>query len=149
MKTIVIYSSTHHQNTKKIAKIIAKTLKADLVTIDETKVKDLGEYDLIGFGSGIYMWKHHQSILDFIDKLPLMNKKTFIFSTRGAKVIKSGHKILKDKLIKKGLDIIGEFSCVGWDTYGPLKLVGGLNKKRPNQIDIDKAEKFALSLLNE
>jgi hypothetical protein len=30
----------------------------------------LAEYDLIGFGSGIYYGKHHKTLLDFVAGLP-------------------------------------------------------------------------------
>ena len=34
------------------------------------------------------------------------------------------------------------YGCPGFDTYGPFKLVGGMNKGRPNQEDIDGAVAF-------
>jgi hypothetical protein len=49
-------------------------------------------------------------------------------------------------LIGKGFTIIGEFSCKGFNTFGPLKLVGGINKGRPNESDLNKAENFARCL---
>lgn len=150
MKTLIIYLSIHHNNTKKIAKAIARVLKADLVKVEKAKPMLLKNYDVVGFGSGIYMWKHHQSLLDFVKKIPKQNnKKAFIFSTRGAKMIKTGHSKLKSLLITKGFSIIDEFSCPGWDTFGPLKFVGGLNKKKPDKKDIIKAQDFALEILKK
>lgn len=57
-------------------------------------------------------------------------------------------KPLKEKLLEKGFDIIGEFSCRGFDTYGPWKLIGGKNKGRPNGKDLEKAKEFGKSLKN-
>jgi hypothetical protein len=41
---------------------------------------------------------------------------------------------------------VGDFSCNGWDTWGPLKLVGGTNKGRPNEQDLQEARVFARGL---
>ena len=146
MRCLVIYQSVHHGNTEKIAKEIAKCLDADLKRVNEINKKDLTEYDLIGFGSGIYFLKHHKSLLEFVEDLPQMNKKAFIFSTRGLGCYKFYHRALRKKLIEKGFKIVGEFSCKGYDTYGILKLIGGINKGRPNEQDLEKARKFAMRM---
>ena len=146
MRRLVIYQSIHHGNTEKIAKEIAKCLEADLKRIDEINGKDLTEYDLIGFGSGIYFFKHHKSLLKFVENLPKMNKKAFIFSTRGMGCYKFYHRALRKKLIEKEFEIVGEFSCKGYDTYSILKLIGGINKGRPNEKDLEKARKFAIKM---
>jgi flavodoxin len=154
MKTLIIYKSIHHQNTEKIAQIIAKILNADLSKPEKTKEKDLKDYDLIGFGSGIYAWKHHQSILNLVNNLNnkkknnKKNKKAFIFSTSGSGNTKINHQVLRKKLKEKGFKIKAEFNCKGWDTFGPLKLIGGINKQRPNKKDLDKARQFAEKLRN-
>ena len=146
MKVLVIYNSVHHRNTEKIAKVIADELKAKMVKPTEGEVNKLSEYDLIGFSSGIYMGKHHESILQLVEKLPAVkNKKAFVFCTSGSS--KNYNKPLKEKLTAKGFRIVGEFSCKGFDTYGPFKLIGGINKGRPNEEDCRKARKFAVSLL--
>jgi len=85
MKVLVIYNSVHHGNTEKIAKVIADELKAEMVKPTEGEVNKLSEYDLIGFGSGIYMSKHHGSILQLVEKLPAVkDKKAFVFCTSGS-----------------------------------------------------------------
>ncbi len=84
MKTLIIYQSIHHDNTEKIAKVMANVLEAKLVKPQELDISTVAEYDLIGFGSGIYWGKHHKSLLNMVDKLPSQkNKKAFIFSTSG------------------------------------------------------------------
>jgi flavodoxin len=152
MKALIIYISVHHGNTEKVAKVMANTLDADLLQVKQADASMLEQYDLIGFGSGIYFGKHHGSLLDFVDKLPmLINKKAFFFSTSGLRKIPFVHdfdKPLRKKLQQKGFDIIGEFSCRGLDTYRATKLVGGVNKGRPNAEDLRKAEGFAKSLKN-
>lgn len=152
MKALIIYISVHHGNTEKVAKVMANILEAALLPVEQVDVNILELYDLIGFGSGIYFGRHHGSLLDFADKLPMLrNKKAFIFSTSGLRKIRFIHdfdKPLKEKLRQKGFDIIGEFSCRGLDTYRATKLVGGVNKGRPNAEDLKQAEDFARGLKN-
>jgi len=152
MKALMVYISVHHGNTEKVARAMAKILDADLVQVKQVDAIMLEQYDLIGFGSGIYFGKHHESLLDFVDKLPVVkNKKAFIFSTSGLRKIPFVHdfdKPLRKKLQRKGFDIIGEFSCRGLDTYRATKLVGGVNKGRPNAEDLKQAEDFARDLKN-
>lgn len=152
MNTIVLYASIHHGNTRKIAKVISKALDANLIDTVKDQNIDIKNYDLVGFGSGIYFYKHHKSILEYIDTLPKQNKKSaFIFSTSGmgAKSMTILHKDIKKKLQNKGFEIVGEYACGGWDTYGPYKLVGGLQKGHPDEKDIDDAKKFADQLIKE
>jgi flavodoxin len=150
MKALIIYISIHHGNTEKVAKAMANVLDAAFLEAKQANASMLGQYDLIGFGSGIYFGKHHKSLLDFVDKLPVLrNKKAFIFSTSGLRKIPFVHnfdKPLKEKLQRKGFDIIGEFSCRGLDTYRATKLVGGVNKGRPDAEDLKQAEDFASGL---
>ena len=152
MKALIIYISVHHGNTERVAKVMANILDADLLQMKQVDASMLEQYDLIGFGSGIYFGKHHKSLLDFVDMLPMLrNKKAFIFSTSGLRKIQFIHnfdKPLKEKLQRKGFDIIGEFSCLGLDTYRATKLVGGVNKGRPNAEDLKQAEDFASGLKN-
>jgi flavodoxin len=135
-------------NTEKIAETIAATLDAELKTPDQVTPDSLAGYDLVGFGSGIYFGKHHQSLLELADKLPqAANKKAFIFSTSGdTKNPAKRHQQLREKLQVKGFNVVNEFNCAGFDTYGPFKLVGGLNKGRPNADDLKQAEAFAQNL---
>ncbi len=147
MKTLIVYVSIHHGNTEKIAKVIAKTLKAKLVKPSQLNIKDISKYDLIGFGSGIFFRKHHRSLLEVVDKIPLLHKNAFIFSTAGMLLPKFlWHNSLRKKLTKKGFKITGEFSCRGWDTFGPFQFFGGLSKGHPNKKDIENARNFAENL---
>jgi len=145
--------SIHHSNTEKIAKVMAEILEAKLAKPCEVDTATISKYDLIGFGSGIYFFKHHKSLLNLIDKLSLQkNKKAFIFSTRGMDPIWFYHRPLKKKLLERSFDIVGEFSCRGFDTYlfdkyiPPLKFTGGISKGRPNEKDLKNARKFAKDL---
>lgn len=149
MKTLIICDSVHHGNTRKIAEVFAKSLEATILTSSEVSESILQEYELIGFGSGIYVGKHHKNLLALADLiLSGKGKKAFIFSTSGfgEGMMEKHHKSLKRKLEKKGFEIIGEFTCKAYDTFGPFKLIGGLNKGRPNEKDFDRAREFAKGL---
>jgi flavodoxin len=150
MKALIIYVSVHHGNTEKVARVMANVLDADLLDVKQANVGMLAQYDLVGFGSGIYFGKHHESLLDFADSLPMLrNGRAFIFSTSGLRKIPFVHdfdKPLRRRLQRKGFDIIGEFSCRGLDTYRATRLVGGVNKGRPNAEDLKQAEDFATGL---
>ena len=149
-RTLIIYMSVHHGNTKKLTETIAKVLGAKIVSPSQVRPKDLINFNLVGFGSGIYGFRHHKDLLDFADSLPNMSKKAFIFSTAGFPPMwKKWHIALRDKLTKKGFQIIGEFSCPGWDTFGPLALIGGMYKGRPNEKDLEDARNFAQNLISK
>jgi len=147
LKSIVIYESVHHNNTEKIAKAIADEIGAELVNVRNMKVEDIDKYDLIGFGSGIYYSKVHKNIKNFLEKIENVNKqKSFVFVTSG-RVKDDFTENFKELLISKGFDVISTFSCKGFDTFGPLKLIGGINKGKPNEQDIANAQNFARSLI--
>jgi flavodoxin len=146
MKTLIVYTSVHHQNTEKVAKVMADELEADLVPVSEAQPPTTGAYDLVGFGSGIYFGKHHKTLLQFVETLPEMTgKRAFIFSTSGQGG-NERHAALKEKLMNRGFSIVDEFSCKAWDTWGPMKLIGGINKGRPNADDLEGARLFARGL---
>ena len=85
MKSLLVLFSYHHNNTEKIANVFAKVFDAQIKTPQQITPEELQEYNLIGFGSGIYSEKHHKLLLDLADKLPqVINRKAFIFSTCGA-----------------------------------------------------------------
>jgi len=148
-KILILYFSFHHKNTEKIAKAMAEVLSADLVEVTKANPEIILNYDLVGFGSGIYAFSHHWSLFEFLKKLKPVQKKAFIFSTSGAPKGEIFHQKLKKELTKNGFEIIGEFNCPGFDTFGPFKLFGGINKGRPNEKDIQKAKEFAKNLINK
>jgi flavodoxin len=151
MKSLIICKSVHVGNTEKIARRMAKILNANLIEPKECNSNQLKEFDLIGFGSGIYSAKHHQSILKLTDKLPqVTNKRAFIFSTAGVigeKKVKKDHSELRSKLESKGYMIVDEFSCKGFNKNSFLKYLGGMNKGRPNEDDFRAAEEFVRKMM--
>ncbi|MGA2385062.1 MAG: flavodoxin family protein [Candidatus Bathyarchaeia archaeon] len=150
MNSVIILFSYHHKNTEKVAQVIAKVIGAEIKTPEQTDPNSLANYELVGFGSGVYFGKLGKTLLELADKIPqATGKKAFIFSTSGraGKAAAKFHKPLKEKLESKGYTVVGEFNCAAFDTFGPLKIVGGTNKGRPNADDLKQAEAFAQSLL--
>jgi flavodoxin len=149
MKSLIVCYSIHHNNTQKIAEAMAKVLDAQVKTPQQTNPEELLQFDLVGFGSGIFGEKHHQSLLEFADKLPqVANKKAFIFSTSFVgidslifgKVTGKFHTALKEKLQSKGYTVVDEFNCKGFNTNRIYGRFGGMNKGRPNAEDLRHAE---------
>jgi flavodoxin len=149
MKSIIILYSYHHHSTEKVAKAIAPVLGAEIKLPEDVNPEELREYDLIGFGSGIYDSKHHVSLFELVDRLEVIDKKVFLFSTAGVSwesKVATDHSALREKLQSKGYVIIDEFQCKGFNTNSFLRLFGGINKGRPNAEDLKNAEEFAENL---
>jgi flavodoxin len=146
VKTLIVCHSYHHGNTKQIADAMAAVLNAKVVNPRDLNTEMLDAYDLIGFGSGIAFGKHYKQIIEVVEKLPHLHKNAFVFSTRGDRRLRFYHRALRRQLEEKGWTVVGEFSCRGYDTYGPNKLVGGIAKGRPNEQDLQAAAEFAQSL---
>ena len=154
---LVVVFSYHHGNTEKIARAMAGVLDAEVVLPQQVFPERLKEYDLIGFGSGIYAGTFGLPMLALADRLSSNTKKNcFLFSTYGApgfavdrEFTKKNHEGMRQKLAMKGYSVIGDFSCAGWNTNSFLKFFGGINKGRPGAGDLADAEGFARRLLEK
>lgn len=157
VKSLVIVFSYHHGNTEKIAHAIAGILGAEVTTPQEVCPEKLREYDLIGFGSGIYGGTFGLSMLGLADRLSYAaGKKAFLFSTYGApgfvanrEFVERNHAEIREKLQLKGYTVIGGFGCAGWNTNSFLNYFWGLNRGRPNTEDIGNAEAFARKMMEK
>lgn len=150
MKTLIVCVSVSHGNTKKIADAMAGVLDATVVDPDEIDATTIAGYDLVGFGSGIFGMAFHPRLRDFVRNLPRVHgrKAAFVFATRGGPKLTSRLYLprMERLLGAKGFHLAGTFSCLGYDTWRPLQLVGGLNKGHPDVVDLDAARSFAASL---
>lgn len=145
---LIIYHSEHHGNTKKIAKAMAEKINADILKAADVNLNKFEEYDIVGFGSGVYNGKLHKELSEILSKLSQQDdKKAFIFSTTGSKTYSSmAHEQFRPMLEEKGFEIIGEFSCLGFDTALTKE---GINKGRPNKQDIKEAEDFIVNIIKK
>ena len=143
MRKAIVYTSVHHGNTEKLVKRIAEECQVDLIDAIKQMNADLNDYDMIGFASGIYYSKFHQSILKFSEENLSADKKVFLICTYGGS---ANYKSIEQILSKKHSKVIGKFGCKGYDTFGPFKLVGGIAKGHPDEEDMKNAVDFVKGL---
>ena len=105
MKTIILYYSNHHGNTKKLVDAIQASDPENVEILDVTTAgpKDLSGYDLIG-----------------------------------ASLSSSAKKVIEEKKCQA----VGQYSCPGYNTFGPFKLIGGTAKGHPTKEELDAAVEF-------
>ena len=140
-KSVIIYASTHHGNTFKRVNAIAEKYGTKLIDATKEKTADLTGYNLIGFASGIDFGKFYGCVEDFLENNLPENKKVFFIYTCAKESPKFTNTI-KEKAKKKNSHILGEYGCKGFNTYGPWKMIGGMNKKHPTNDEIADAVKF-------
>lgn len=141
MKTAIVYYSRHHENTKKLLDAIAEKNDVTLIDITQNPTADLSAYDRIGFASGIYYSKFQKALLAYAKEHMPDNKKTFFIYTFGAQ--KQGYTDAITAAVKiHNADILGEFGCFGFNTFGPFKLIGGIAKGHPDSTDISNVLAF-------
>ena len=145
MKTVVCCYSRHHGNTRRVVGAMAQEGEVDLIDTTTRQAVRLAEYDCIGFASGIYFGKVHDSVLAFARQYLPPGKPVFFVCTYGG-ARGTGTKALAEIAREKGCPILGEFSCRGYDTFGPFKLVGGIAKGHPNARDLENARGFYRNL---
>ena len=102
-------------------------------------------YDCVGLASGIYGFEVHKALVDFARANLPAGKPVFFVTTYGA-AKGAGTKALAAVAAEKGCPVLGEFGCKGFDTFGPLKLMGGIAKGHPDAQDLADARAFYQSI---
>ena len=141
MKTVLIYASTHHGNTKKVVDAISNECEIEVVDATKVHEKDLKDYDLIGFASGIFFSKFSEQVLNFARVNLPANKDVFFIATAG-NPMNGNFNTIADIAKDKKCNERGRFQCKGFDTYGPFKLIGGIQKGHPDESDLKDAVVF-------
>ena len=145
MKTLICYYSRHHGNTRKVLEAIAQEGEVDLVDVTTRQSVSWDEYDCIGFASGIYGFEFQKAVTEYARQyLPKGKPVFFVYTYGGAKG--TGAKAVEDVARAKGCPVLGEFSCKGYDTFGPFKLMGGISKGHPDAQDLENARSFYRAL---
>ena len=140
MKSIIIYESTHHENTKRLVDAIAKKHNVENVSIENAEAIDLSGYDIVGLAAGIAFGKFYKRMEDFAAKIP-SGKRVFLLYTCGNP--SGGYvKSITRTLESNGAKVMGSYGCRGYDTYGPFKLVGGIAKGHPTEEEMIGAVEF-------
>lgn len=141
MKTALVYFSTHHGNTKKIVEAISAENEITLIDVTAQTNFDLSGFYRIGFASGIYYSSFSKQILSFAENNLPEGKEVFFMNTCGAPRGNYFDAIRKITTAKRCREI-GTYQCLGFDTFGPFKLVGGIAKGHPTEEEIKSAVKF-------
>lgn len=152
MKSLIIYCSEYKGHTKKIAEVFAKEAGAKLINIRDIGNIDIENYDLIGFGSGVYKESMSPKLFRVVEKLNLKGKNIFVFSTSGVGMDFYNKKLIKLILSKGGVNK-GSFACKGsfvakeFTNVKLFDIMGKFSQGHPNNKDITKAEKFIKKVL--
>lgn len=146
MKTAIVYYSRHHGNTKQLVDALAGAFGGiDLINAAAAEDASLGSYDRIGFASGIYYSKFHKSVLRLAEACLPAGKPVFFLYTCGTKNQSYTNAISRIARAKNA-EILGEYGCLGFDTFGPFRLVGGISKGHPSPEDVAGAVRFYQSI---
>lgn len=143
MKSIVVYASSHHMNTQRLARAIAAELNGHAVPVSAVTATDLEDCDLIGFASGVYYQRLDERLMALLGGLALRDgQRTFLAYTCGfpcRNYASAAEKILRAQPAR----YLGRFVCRGFDTFGPFAKIGGIAKGHPNGDDLSRARAFA------
>ncbi|KAA2266530.1 flavodoxin [Solihabitans fulvus] len=149
MKAVIVCTSVSHGNTRRVADVMGQVLEARVVTPEQIDAAELATYDLVGFGSGIFLGSFHAQLREFVQSLPEERRgAAFVFATSGfpeARFQRFSRPLVR-LLEQKGFQVVDTFSCRALDTYLPFKLVGGIRKARPDAADLAAARTFAEGL---
>lgn len=149
MKILAIVKSKHNDNTLKIAEAMSEVAPLTVIDIENVRYYNLNEYDIVGFGSGIYFGKHDKEIIKFVEKVCDKKRYSFVFSTSGSKNFEKNNKTLIRLLESKNKTVLGSFGCRGLDKFFIFALFGGLNKGHPDMDDYDAAQQFILDIIEK
>ena len=147
MRAVIICASTHHGNTRKVVDAIAGECGVEVIDATRVQSMDLSDYDLIGFASGIYGGNFHKSVKEFAASNLPQDKKIFYIMTSAMN--KDFSKSMASAVEGKNAEVVGVFTCNGYNTFGPFKLVGGTSKGHPDEKDLENAVNFYKGLAGD
>lgn len=147
MKTAICYYSRHHGNTLKVLEAMAEAADIDLIDVTSRMAAHLPQYDRIGFASGIYYSKFHPTVIDYAERYLPQGKEVFFVATHGSKSCPDKYfSAISGVASAKGCTVLGRFTCRGYDTFGPFKLIGGMANGHPDAADLQNARAFIQAL---
>lgn len=149
MKILVVVESRHIGNTKKVAEAMAEAAPVTITDVENAGKYNFHDYDIVGFGSGIYYGKHDKKLIDFVSSLSDTEDFTFVFSTSGGSDFDKNNNSMVELLTKKNKIVLGTFACKGLDKFFVLRLFGGTNKGHPDMMDLDNAKGFICDIVKK
>ena len=152
LKTVILYRSKHHGNTKKLVDaIVAAYPSIDVINVEElgkNEYPDLSGYHLIGVASGIYFGEFDKLLKRVLDHVLQPQDQVFGLMTYGGSD-KSYGRDLAAVCQVKWANLLTCHGCLGYDTWGPFKLVGGMQKGHPTAEEIQDAVDFYTKLVDD
>lgn len=149
MKILILVKSKHNDNTLKIAEAMSEVAPVTVVNLHDVNHYKLNEYDVVGYGSGIYYGKHDKELIKFVEGLDNEKSYTFVFSTSGSKTFDKNNAALVKLLERKNKVVLGTFGCLGLDKFFIFALGGGINKGKPDMDDFDAAQQFICGIVEK
>jgi len=142
-KICIVYDSMPNMNTEKLVLSLKENYNdVDIIKVNNFDINAIDNYPKIGLASGIYWGRFSKNIEELLDKILDSDvKNLFFIYTSGIGKVRYEKKLIK-RLEEKNKICLGIFSCKGFDKYGPFKLIGGINKGKPNEKDIQNLIKF-------
>jgi len=84
VKSLIVCVSISNGNTRRVADRMAEVLNAEVVEPEAVDLAALHEYDIVGFGSGIYFNAVHSRLRRLVHSLPHVDGgRAFTFFTSG------------------------------------------------------------------
>lgn len=149
-RAVILCKSVHHSSTAKVARVMAAAIEARVFQPEEFPYTSLEGVGLIGFGTGVYYGRMYEALFAWIHGLPDtkgIQCPAFVFRTSGLPFLhRFWHAPLIRNLSRKGLEVLGDFHCRGHDSWAPLWVAGGINKRHPDGCDLKGASQFAAGI---
>lgn len=127
MRTIILYASRHHGNTKKLVDAIVEAHPEidtlDVKALGKNEYPNLHEYHLIGVATGIYYSEIDKDMARVLTNVLQPQDKVFGLMTYGGKNKWYGKDIDGICRMRQAI-FMGVYGCPGFDTWGPFKLAG-------------------------
>ena len=115
-RTLILYASTHHGNTRRLAEAMAEAAGAELCDLLHDPLPDLSGYDLIGMASGIYYGKLHPRIPELLRQLePRPGQRVFLAYTCGIRYRAYEKPVLE--LLRQKLELEPESEETLWEVF--------------------------------
>ncbi|HET6419197.1 MAG TPA: EFR1 family ferrodoxin [Geobacteraceae bacterium] len=147
VKTVIVYFSQGGA-TSRVAGAIAAGLQSmqhqvDIVNMNEGKQPNLDDYDFLGIGLPVYIFRPPFKVTDYLKRLPALNGlPVFVFLTYGTLPGETGNKV-RSALTKKGAKEVGYFKARGADYFfGYLKRGYLFSPDHPTASELDAAQAF-------
>lgn len=146
-KALIIYFS-QGKTTKKISNSISKGLATegfivDLYDITQDLPPEVTNYDMVGIGSPVYIFRPPFNVMAFLKNIPNLNGMPFFcFILHGTLPGVAGN-IIREHLTLKGGKEIGYAKFKGADYFlGYIQRGVLFSPDNPNETDMDNARQF-------